>query len=63
MSESHVYGFLIQEIRDVRLTSYNSGNGVLGEAAINRVDIEFTLTTELPHFAPRFMFGFRLGKG
>eukprot|EP00929_Paragymnodinium_shiwhaense_P034282 TRINITY_DN18674_c0_g1_i1.p1 TRINITY_DN18674_c0_g1~~TRINITY_DN18674_c0_g1_i1.p1 ORF type:complete len:2410 (-),score=547.03 TRINITY_DN18674_c0_g1_i1:144-7373(-) len=48
MSESHVYGFLIQEIRDARLKSYNSGNGVLGEAAINRVDIEFMLTTQLP---------------
>eukprot|EP00931_Biecheleriopsis_adriatica_P064212 TRINITY_DN39027_c0_g1_i1.p1 TRINITY_DN39027_c0_g1~~TRINITY_DN39027_c0_g1_i1.p1 ORF type:complete len:2314 (+),score=334.39 TRINITY_DN39027_c0_g1_i1:107-7048(+) len=50
MSESWVYGFDIQVVLDPKLKSYNSGNGVDGEAAINYIDISFKLTTRMaPH--------------
>eukprot|EP00930_Biecheleria_cincta_P055124 TRINITY_DN41486_c0_g1_i1.p1 TRINITY_DN41486_c0_g1~~TRINITY_DN41486_c0_g1_i1.p1 ORF type:complete len:2351 (-),score=301.60 TRINITY_DN41486_c0_g1_i1:61-7113(-) len=48
MSESWVYGFLIQVVLNPQLRSYNSGNGIDGEAAINYVDISFALTTRVP---------------
>jgi len=48
MSESWVYGFDIQVVLDPKLTAYNQGNGVDGEAAINHIDISFRLSTRLP---------------
>lgn len=48
MSESWVYGFLIQVVLNPKIVSYNSGNGIDGEAAINHVDISFALTTRVP---------------
>eukprot|EP00434_Breviolum_minutum_P006549 symbB.v1.2.005781.t2/scaffold289.1/size287290/26 len=48
MSESWVYGFDIQVVLDPKLTAYNQGNGVDGEAAINHIDISFRLSTRMP---------------
>lgn len=50
MSEAWVYGFPIQVILPdyyPGLVAYNPGNGVSGEAAMNIIDISFTLTTPL----------------
>lgn len=48
MSESWVYGFYIQEVLNPVMISYNSGNGNDRESAINRIEMSFTLTTEIP---------------
>jgi len=47
MSEAWVHGFEIQVVLNPGLSAYNPGNGVAGEAAINIIEIQFTLTTPL----------------
>eukprot|EP00927_Polykrikos_kofoidii_P086339 TRINITY_DN9640_c0_g1_i1.p1 TRINITY_DN9640_c0_g1~~TRINITY_DN9640_c0_g1_i1.p1 ORF type:complete len:2276 (+),score=290.72 TRINITY_DN9640_c0_g1_i1:1085-7912(+) len=47
-SESRISGFEIMVVLEPQLMSYNPGNGVPGEAAINRVELSFMLTTQLP---------------
>mmetsp|Transcript_65594 Transcript_65594/g.170338 ORF Transcript_65594/g.170338 Transcript_65594/m.170338 type:complete len:2438 (+) Transcript_65594:84-7397(+) len=47
-SEARVYGFQIAVVIDPVLRPYNRGNGVSKEAAINRVELSFELTTHIP---------------
>lgn len=47
MSEAWVHGFEIQVVLNPGILAYNPGNGMPGEAAINIIEIQFTLTTPL----------------